>query len=68
LDFSPPSTAGWPASLRTPGATPDSIGVSITYTYQFRSALGGILRFFGGSGWSQLTMTDKTVMAIEPTS
>jgi hypothetical protein len=68
LDFSPPSTAGWPASLRTPGATPDSIGVRITYTYQFQSALGGILRFFGGSGWSQLTMTDATVMAIEPTS
>ena len=37
-----------PASTRVNGATPDSIGVSITYTYQFRSALGGILRFFGG--------------------
>ena len=60
---------GWDTSAlaRNNGVTPDSNGVSITYTYQFRSALGGILRFFGGSSWSQLTMTDKTVMALEPT-
>jgi Flp pilus assembly protein TadG len=67
LDFSP-GTSGWPASSRTLGATPDSIGVSITYTYQFRSPLGSILRFFGGSGAASLTMTDKTVMALQPTS
>jgi hypothetical protein len=67
LDFSP-SSSGWPASSRLMGASPDSIGVSITYTYQFTSGLGGILRFFGGSGWSQLTITDKTVMALQPTS
>ena len=66
LDFST-STSGWPASSRTLGATPDSIGVSITYTYQFRSALGGILRFFGGSGAASLQMTDRTVMALQPT-
>jgi hypothetical protein len=41
--------------------------VRITYTYQFRSALGSILRFFGGSGAASLQMTDKTVMALEPT-
>ena len=67
MDFSAPTSPQWPASGRS-NVTPDSIGVSITYTYQFRSALGGILRFFGGSGWSQLTMTDRTVMALEPTS
>jgi Flp pilus assembly protein TadG len=67
MDFSAPTTVNWSASTRS-NVTPDSIGVSITYTYQFRSALGGILRFFGGSDWSQLTMTDRTVMALEPTS
>jgi Flp pilus assembly protein TadG len=67
MDFSAPATVNWSASTRPNGSTPDSIGVSITYTYQFRSALGSILRFFGGSGVSQLTMTDKTVMALEPT-
>jgi hypothetical protein len=67
LDFYPQS-ATWPASARPYGPTPDSIGISITYTYQFRSALGGILLFFGGNGLSSLTMTDRTVMAIEPTA
>jgi hypothetical protein len=68
LDFSPGITQTWPASSRTLGATPDSIGVSITYTYQFRSALGSILKFFGGNGAASLQMTDRTVMALEPTS
>jgi len=68
LDFYPaPTTPLWNATTRNNGATPDSIGVSITYTYQFRSALGGILRFFGGSGAASLRMTDKTVMALQPT-
>jgi hypothetical protein len=68
LDYSPDLTKQtWPTATRTLGATPDSIGVSITYTYQFRSALGGILRFVGGSSWSQITMTDSTVMALQPT-
>lgn len=68
MDFSAPATVNWSASTRDNGATPDSIGVSITYTYQFRSALGGILRFFGGSGAASLQMTDRTVMALQPTS
>jgi Flp pilus assembly protein TadG len=68
MDFSAPSSPQWSASGRDNGSTPDSIGVSISYTYQFRSALGGILRFFGGSGAASLTMTDRTVMALEPTS
>jgi len=63
-----PTLANPAATPRDNGATPDSIGVSITYTYQFRSALGGILRFFGGSGAASLTMSDKTVMALQPTS
>ena len=62
-------TATCPSSnCRNNGVTPDSIGVSITYTYQFRSALGSILRFFGGTGDASLQMTDRTVMALEPTS
>jgi hypothetical protein len=68
LDFSPNGTVGWPAANRVNGAVPDSIGVSITYQYQFRTPLGGILGFFGGNSWSSLTMTDRTVMALEPTN
>jgi hypothetical protein len=68
MDFSAPLSPNWLASARDNGVTPDSIGVSITYTYQFRSPLGGILRFLGGSGASSLQITDSTVMALQPTS
>jgi hypothetical protein len=67
LDFYESSHA-WNTTGRNNGVTPDSIGVSIRYTYQFRSALGSILRFFGGAGAASLQMTDTTVMALEPTS
>jgi Flp pilus assembly protein TadG len=67
LDFYESSHA-WDVATRDNGVTPDSVGVSITYTYQFRSALGGILRFIGGNGAASLQMTDRTVMALEPTS
>ena len=66
MDFSP-GTVNWPASSRLNGGSPDHLGVSISYTYQFRSALGSILRFFGGTGASSLAMTDRTVMDLEPT-
>jgi hypothetical protein len=46
---------------------PHSIGVSVTYTYDSRTALGAILRFFGGSLGS-FGMSDHTVMALNPTN
>ncbi|MGH7498277.1 MAG: TadE/TadG family type IV pilus assembly protein, partial [Gemmatimonadales bacterium] len=61
-------SASWGASSRVLGANPDSIGIRITYNYQFTTPLGGILRFFGGQGSASLTMTDSTIMALEPTS
>ena len=67
LDFSQ-TTNGWsPCSRTNTTANPDSIGVSISYTYRFITPLSGILRFFGGSGGSTLPMTDRTVMALNPT-
>jgi len=68
LDYSPPVSPGWNASTRTPTSTPPSIGVAITYTYNFRTPLSGILQIIGGGGITRVTMTDRTVMAIEPTS
>jgi TadE-like protein len=44
----------------------DSIGVSLVHTYTFQTPLAGILGFFGG-GSSGLTMSDRTVMALNPT-
>jgi Flp pilus assembly protein TadG len=67
LDFAAPTSTPWSAGSRLNGGTPDLLGVSISYTYRFESALGGILRFFGGNGAASLPMTDRTVMALEPT-
>lgn len=58
----------WNACSRLNGSSVDSIGVSLTYTYAFQTPLAGILRFFGGASAGQLTMSDKTVMALNPTN
>jgi hypothetical protein len=61
---------GWDASTaaRSTGATPDSIGVSISYNYTFQTPLAGIMRFMFGTTWGTVSMTDSTVMSLEPTS
>ena len=41
----------------------DSIGVSLTYDYQFVTPIGGALGFAGASS---LPMSDHTVMALNP--
>lgn len=64
------ASVGWLVCGRTnvaPPAGPDSIGVSLTYTYQMQSQLGSVLRFFGGTGWSTISVSDRTVMAMNPT-
>jgi len=67
LNYVAPTSTPWPASARTNTApNVESIGVSITYQYQFKTPLGGILRFFGGMDWSSLMISDRTVMALEP--
>ena len=48
-------------------AHPDSIGVAVEYGYAAVTPLAGILQFFGGGGWSTLPMSDRTVMALNPT-
>lgn len=67
LDFSLQST-GWSACSRTNGAPPDSIGVSLVYTYRLQTAIGSVLRFFGPGGLSNITVSDRTVMAMNPTN
>jgi len=67
LDFSPLST-NWTACNRSNGSNPDSIGVSITYQYALKTPLVGVVRLLGGSQASTITIVDKTVMALNPTS
>ena len=58
----------WPACSRTNiGSPPNSIGVSMGYTYRFQTALGTVLGFFGGTGWSSIPVSDRTVMSMNPT-
>jgi hypothetical protein len=65
LDFSNVST-GWSVCSRNDGPNPDSIGVSIAYTYRFSTPLGAIMQMIGGSNLTTLAITDDTVMAINP--
>jgi len=67
LNFYPSST-GWPASSRVIGSTPDSLGVAISYDYLFRTPLSGILTLIGGSGWTTVPISDRSIMALQPTS
>ena len=69
LDFKAPVTSGWKACNRSNGSPPNSIGVSLSYRYDFQTALGSVLRFFGGGGtvWSSVAISDRTVMAMNPT-
>lgn len=66
LDFSQSGASGWTACSRDNGSTPDSIGVSISYSYRLVTPLAGIVGAFGSPGTAQITITDKTVMALNP--
>jgi hypothetical protein len=50
---------------RDSGYPADSIGVGIRYRYDFVTPLGAMFNIFG-PGVSTLTMSDRTVMAINP--
>jgi Flp pilus assembly protein TadG len=62
-----PLSGNWSACGRDNGVNADSLGVSITYTYNFVTPLSSVLRFFGGPSASSLAMSDKTVMQLNPT-
>jgi Flp pilus assembly protein TadG len=77
--FSPPGSPVWTPCTRHSstwltgacgGTTcpPDSIGVSLAYTYTMITPLGAIEKFFGPAGPATLQMTDKTVMSLNPTN
>jgi Flp pilus assembly protein TadG len=63
LDFSPdPAMQGWAACTRFTGQpNPDSIGVSVRYTYNLQTSLGALLSVIN------FQMRDHTVMSLNPT-
>ena len=64
----PNSDACKPCSRGNALPTPDSIGVSLTYSYTFQTPLASVMRFFGGSGSTDLALTDKSVMQLNPST
>ena len=65
LDFSATSV-GWAACARSNGAPPDSIGVTIRYRYNFVTPLAGIMRVLSPGTFDRVTVSDGTVMALNP--
>lgn len=57
------SSGTWNACTRSNGVTPDSIAVEVTYSYSMVTGLGALLKWASAS---TLTMTDKTVMVLNP--
>jgi hypothetical protein len=47
---------------------PDSIGVSLKYTYTLVTPMSAIMGFFGPGGPATLPMSDQSVMALNPTN
>ncbi|HYC07828.1 MAG TPA: TadE/TadG family type IV pilus assembly protein [Candidatus Binatia bacterium] len=69
LDFTETSTRQWHICERNNSTVPpDSIGVSIKYTYKMVTPLAAVLKFFGPGGVASLPMGDQTVMALNPTN
>ncbi len=66
LDFRADSVS-WPSCGRDNGSSPDSIGVGLTYSYRLQTPLPTILGFFGPPGGLALTVSDRSVMALNPT-
>jgi hypothetical protein len=66
IDFGP-SSVGWYACSRiNSGADPDSLGVTVTYTYDFVTPLATVVDALTGGNLS-MTLTETTVMALNPT-
>jgi hypothetical protein len=66
IDFVP-SQVVWNACSRVnTGSSPDSIGVTVSYTYDFVTPMPQVLDSLSG-GSLNLTLSETTVMALNPT-
>jgi hypothetical protein len=63
LDFVQGTVGSWPAASRNSTLPVSSIGVAIQYEYQLFTPLSALTGLFGVH---QITMTDSTAMALEP--
>jgi hypothetical protein len=68
LDFKPNGVQGWSACSRLNTNPADRLGVSISYTYHFTTGLTQVLGFIGITTGPTWTLTDRTVMSVNPTA
>lgn len=65
LDFRP-LAVNWPACLRVNGADPYSIGITVKYRYDYVTPLPVLVNALT-NGSLQMTLSETTVMALNPT-
>lgn len=65
LDFTQRSV-GWQTCARTYRDPADSVGVQLTYRYDLATPIGALLRLIGGQFAASFTITDETVMQVNP--
>jgi len=66
IDFDQYGATGWAACARNnDGAAPDSIGVTVSYRYDFITPLPAMLASISGGALS-LILTETTVMSLNP--
>lgn len=67
LHYHETSSSTWTPCTRNNGASPDSVGVSLTYNYNMVTPLSSVARFFGGGASTGIIpMADRTIMALNP--
>jgi TadE-like protein len=67
LDFSP-FAEPWPACIRVNnGAGVESLGVRVVYRYHMVTPISSLLELLGGSQAASVTLSETTVMALNPT-
>ncbi len=57
------TSGNWGACARDNGATPDALGVDLSYTYHMVTPLGSLLAWGGAN---TIAMTDQTIMVLNP--
>ncbi|MGD8486093.1 MAG: TadE/TadG family type IV pilus assembly protein [Chloroflexota bacterium] len=66
IAFAPVGASVWPACSRdNSAATPDSIGVTVRYRYEFNSPLPAVVNAIADGGLG-LTLSETTVMSLNP--
>ncbi len=69
LTFTETAARQWHICQRDNASVPpDSIGISLKYTYHLVTPLAAVLTFFGPGGVATFPMGDQTVMSLNPTN